>query len=544
MTAPRTNADSVSQWDMFEISLDGPSDGNPFIDHTFSARFTRDDESCEAAGFYDGGGVYRVRFMPKATGTWSYRTKSDVPALDGIEGRFEVTSPRPGNHGPVAVAERFHFRYADGTPYKQIGTTCYAWVHQGERLEQQTLETLKSAPFNKMRMCIFPKHYHYNENEPERYAYPLLAKGSSHWERGQQQGNSGGWSFDFERFDPVFFRHLEARIAALAELGIEADLILLHPYDRWGFSTMTPEGNERYLRYVVARLAAFRNVWWSMANEYDLMPQYAMDDWDRFFEIVQEADPHDHLRSIHNCFRFYDHSKPWVTHCSVQRSDLAQTLEWRARYGKPVVVDECCYEGNVAETWGNISGPEMVHRFWEGTANGGYVGHSDSFTHPQDVIWWAKGGVLHGDSAPRLAFLRTILEAGPAKGLEPIPDTRPYEVRMAGGRDITLEQLRRYMAEQREARLRETGKDDAFGGSFAGVHVPHEYYLVYFGLSQPSQVVLNVPEGERYRAHLIDTWGMTMTPCDREVVRGTTLEFDIGPYHALKLERIPEPGCG
>jgi hypothetical protein len=26
------------------------------------------------------------------------------------------------------------------------------------------------------------------------------------------------------------------------------------------------------VRYVVARLAAFPNVWWSMANEYDLMP--------------------------------------------------------------------------------------------------------------------------------------------------------------------------------------------------------------------------------------------------------------------------------
>ena len=27
--------------------------------------------------------------------------------------------------------------------------------------------------------------------------------------------------------------------------------------------------DDRYLRYVVARLAAYRNVWWSLANEYD-----------------------------------------------------------------------------------------------------------------------------------------------------------------------------------------------------------------------------------------------------------------------------------
>ena len=27
----------------------------------------------------------------------------------------------------------------------------------GDEMEEQTLETLKSAPFNKMRMCVFPK---------------------------------------------------------------------------------------------------------------------------------------------------------------------------------------------------------------------------------------------------------------------------------------------------------------------------------------------------------------------------------------------------
>ena len=88
---------------------------------------------------------------------------------------------------------------------------------------------------------------------------------------------------------------------------------------------MDAEQDDRYLRYVVARLAAYRNVWWSMANEYDLMPNKAMADWDRIFRVVQESDPYQHLRSIHNCREFYDHSKPWVTHQSIQRPDLAQT---------------------------------------------------------------------------------------------------------------------------------------------------------------------------------------------------------------------------
>jgi len=56
----------------------------------------------------------------------------------------------------------------------------------------------------------------------------------------------------------------------LRDLGIQADLILFHPYDHWGYALMGAEADERYLRYTVARLAAYRNVWWSVANAWDL----------------------------------------------------------------------------------------------------------------------------------------------------------------------------------------------------------------------------------------------------------------------------------
>ncbi len=116
-------------------------------------------------------------------------------------------------------------------------------------------------------------------------------------------------------------------MADLLALGIEADIILFHPYDRWGFATMSAETDDRTLRYVIARLAAYRNVWWSLANEYDLMQAKTMTDWDRFFRIVQESDPYGHLRSVHNCRGFYDHGKPWVTHCSVQHHDVKRVRE-------------------------------------------------------------------------------------------------------------------------------------------------------------------------------------------------------------------------
>ena len=106
-------------------------------------------------------------------------------------------------------------------------------------MQEQTLATLAKAPFNKLRMCVFPKNYAYNRNEPQYYPFAKDA--------------AGKW--DFTRFNPAFFRHLERRVSELGDLGIEADLILFHPYDegRWGFDRMNADADRRYLRYVVAR---------------------------------------------------------------------------------------------------------------------------------------------------------------------------------------------------------------------------------------------------------------------------------------------------
>ena len=34
------------------------------------------------------------------------------------------------------VKDTFNFAYADGKPHYSFGTTCYAWVHQGDSLAE------------------------------------------------------------------------------------------------------------------------------------------------------------------------------------------------------------------------------------------------------------------------------------------------------------------------------------------------------------------------------------------------------------------------
>lgn len=522
---------SATQWATFELSFEGPSGGNPFQDATLAATFSQGDRTVRVSGFYDGDGRYLVRFLPETTGAWTYETRSNVAALDGKTGTVDVGPAKAGHHGPVRVDRRHHFRYADGTRFIPIGTTAYVWNLQGDAVEEQTLATLREAPFTKIRMCVFPKHYRYNENEPERYPFPLVKRGESTWGMGSW-GKPSTWSFDFSRFEPAYFQHLEKRINQLAEIGVEADLIIFHPYDRWGFSRMTPAEDDRYLRYLTARLSALPNVWWSMANEYDLMPQKSAADWDRFIHIVSDNDPAGHLLSVHNCFKFYDHNHPRITHCSIQRSAASNSAMWREKYGKPVSIDECCYEGSIEELWGNITAEKMVRRFWDGTVNGGYVTHGETFgSDTENQIWWAKGGKLIGESVARIAFLRRILEAGPDEGLDPVKSTGAYRIQVAGGLDNVVLQQLFVPPEGEEGWSRIQAWWPTAGQA-------HRYYLSYFGENQPSAVTVAVPPDERYDATLIDTWEMTETPIASGVTRGDVLQFAPKPFQALRLTRV------
>ncbi|MCW1925341.1 DUF5060 domain-containing protein [Luteolibacter arcticus] len=486
---PAEQPKSVERWDVLELTLSGPSSGNPFVEVQLSARFTKGEETITVPGFYDGGGVYRVRFSPPDPGRWTYTTRSNQAELSGKDGSFEATAATGDNHGPVRIRETFHLAYADGTPFFQVGTTCYAWTHQTDELQKQTLETLATEPFNKLRMCVFPKSYRHNANDPTTFPFARAADGKA---------------FDFERFDPANWRHLEQRIGDLRKLGIEADLILFHPYDRWGFAEMDSEADDRYLRYAIARLSAYRNVWWSAANEYDFMipplrdgqrGNKRMEDWDRILSILEKEDPHHRLRGIHHASKLYDHSKPWVTHVSVQHRDPSQILKWRERFQKPVVLDECRYEGNISASWGKLTGPEMLRQFWVGTVCGGYVGHGETLRHPQDVLWWSKGGVLRGESPPRIAFLRKTMEA------------LPY-------------------AEMTPARL---------GQSAFALSKPGSVYLVYATAEGPVRLQM---EGEReYEVDEIDTWNMSA----RKLQPVKPGEFSFTAPHPDYLLRIRVP---
>jgi hypothetical protein len=501
----------VEKWDIFELALPADPPGNPFLEASLTAEFNHQQGRARVEGFYDGEGVFKIRFMPGLEGEWQFVAHSNLAALDGQRGSFTCTPASAGNHGPVRVVDAGHFAYADGRPYHPVGTTCYVWNHQGPALAARTLKTLEGAPFNKLRMCVFPKRYAYNQNEPPDYPFP---------------GQPGAW--DFSRFNPAYFQRLEQHLLALCSLGIEADLIVFHPYDggAWGFDRLPAEVNTRYLHYLVARLAAFRNLWWSLANEYDLMFGRSLPDWDGYFQLIQSLDPYDHPRSIHNCVGFYDHRQPWVTHCSIQHHDLRRVQGWLRQYGKPVVVDECGYEGDINRHWGDLSAEELVLRCWLGFTVGGYVGHGETLMNDEQALWWSKGGELRGESAARLAFLRGVFEAVPPPGLFPL-DALPGEALESAGQLFSPDASGPY------SRILAEGPRSVEAAGHNGT----DYYLFYFGMHQPGWRVFNLPEG-RFNIDLLDTWGMTIERLAEATAGTRRVELPRKKYLAIRVQRV------
>jgi len=179
------------------------------------------------------------------------------------------------------------------------------------------------------------------------------------------------------------------------------------------------------------------------------------------------------------------------------------------------------YEGDIPRRWGNLSAEELVFRFWNATVAGTYATHGETFLSPDDVLWWSKGGVLKGQSTPRLAFLKSVLATSPPEGIEPIDKWQNPE----------------------------------YGGQ------PAKYYLVYLGKRTPSSWSFAIPKppqgpglplaaGMTFTAEVLDTWQMTVTPVPGTFTlkqrddyfyadeAGRAIALPGRPYMAIRLTRV------
>ncbi|BDZ44715.1 DUF5605 domain-containing protein [Naasia aerilata] len=108
-----------------------------------------------------------------------------------------------------------------------------------------------------------------------------------------------------------------------------------------------------------------------------------------------------------------------------------------------------------------------------------------------------EGGELRGSSPARIAFLRDVLEDGP-RGLEPLEID--WDIPSAG--------------------------------------VEGEYYLFYYGFTQPRFRRFLLDPSVAYSAEILDTWNMTIDRLPGVFHGRFTIDLPARPYIALRFRAV------
>ncbi len=261
-------------WSVGEVVLTAArAYDNPYAEAAVTAAFTGPaGQTLSAPGFWDGGKTWRIRFTPTAEGAWRYTTASADPGLNGNEGAVQASRPKADARGFVRVDSRhpYHFVYDNGARYFMLGTTYYE-ILANARADGGWLQALRGSAgygINKVR---------FNVGEGSGDARGADFPDASPYVKG-----------DHDRLDVDHFRRLDRVVEEMQALGIVADMILFwNNPSNYG----APEQDIRFLRYVLARYAAYPNVIWCLTNEWNYTDQ-PRDYWNRLGRIVRAEDPY------------------------------------------------------------------------------------------------------------------------------------------------------------------------------------------------------------------------------------------------------------
>jgi hypothetical protein len=205
-------------------------------------------------GFWDGGDVWKSRFMPFETGRWTYETKcSDTKntGLNDQRGSFtcklNTTQKDIYRHGPIINPPgTYYLTYADGTPFFWLA--CTAW--------------------NGALRSTDPEWDHYLLQRAGNN-YSVIQFVTTQW-RGGDKSSEGLIAFEgcgLISINPEFFKLIDKKIDRINEYGLVAAPVLLWalpvgPGKELSPGYYLPDDQAILLaKYIVARYGGNHVVW-------------------------------------------------------------------------------------------------------------------------------------------------------------------------------------------------------------------------------------------------------------------------------------------
>ncbi len=430
-TIPLHAAVSIEQYHSHDFAFSAPVRGNPF-DVTLTGEFRGPDGiRLRVPGFYDGGGVWKIRFSPARQGQWSLRTVASQPELDAKSETITSTANRnPNIHGGLRVdpAHPYHFVYEDGTRYFLLGYQAdWLWgagiLDPERRLMHTLIRQIASRGFNHLLVNVYA---HDTRWSPERkHEWDWGPPDMFPWEGTNEKP-------DHSRLNPRFFQAYDRMMEALRERGIVAH-IMIKVYNKmvnWPEPWSADE--ERYFRYVVSRYQGFSNVVWDFSkeaqNEKDNRLQRHL------MERIRHHDAYRRLVTVHDDDAFYE--DPEFNTSADFRTDQQHT-HWEARLAfdralrrYPVLNSEFGYERGmdgfptyrVVHEW-----QEQLRRAWLVYLAGGY-----GVYYYHNTAWDVVKPEPEPPGMERFAILKKSLSSLPYWRMEPanhLADGAPCLVR-------------------------------------------------------------------------------------------------------------------
>ena len=415
-----------------ELAFEGPACGPtdaPARDMTLTARFRHESgtPAVTVHGFWDGdgrggvrGNVFKVRFCPTTAGRWTLEAvESNVASLDGQrEGAAVLATPsdHPGFWMPDPDSpDGRWYRRSDGSHPYLYGNTHYTFLSRmtrdGPRRDDRGIaEDVRANArcFRKLRFGVHGGRYTHPDAKP-------------YVDDAGRPTDDGDFS---HRPNPAWFHErVDAAVAAAYECDLVADIILSGPDTREARAALRAGAGggdpTPYLRYMAARYGAYPNVWFCLANEWNIKdPHFSAEAVRRAGRILRRYLPYPTPVSIHGRPADWDRAlnadPPWHDHVILQGKikRLAKSADFIARNvarggGVPVVNDELGYEGRGDE----FSRDDVIEGHLGAFLGGGYgtTGHKPG--SKTGHYFWGGFRLEEHTAARHLAWLRRIIDA-------------------------------------------------------------------------------------------------------------------------------------
>lgn len=288
---------------------------NPFRDAVCEAEFVSPSgKRTRVEGFYDGDDQWRVRFVPREHGdwTWNGRITGGAKPVEA-SGSFQCKGTQ--GHGSLRISKRnpFRYEYEDGTPFYPIGIQTCDFLQpdfDGPPVGTDKKRCVSNVEWlQAFTGAVNLVRAQFGQGTSVGCALPLIAAPPK---KGHGTEEKQRFVFQADRYDLALAAKIDAVYREQREAGMSQILIFLQDMSAWkntgkglntAFGAIRDLSNykslqapslalqEQYIRYIIARYGAFVDIW-EILNEDSFAPAEYLT---HLAGIIRKADPYGRL---------------------------------------------------------------------------------------------------------------------------------------------------------------------------------------------------------------------------------------------------------